>query len=81
MVMKGLCTGLGDENGLAFGDFGEGSVSGAGIVKLGLRLLLPSPDMFSPKEVFFDAAAKGLSLAYAENPDPKKKNRTKFRGL
>lgn len=63
IVMKGLCTGLGEENGLALGDFGEGRVSGAGIVKLGLRLLEPSLDMFSPKEVFFVAAAKGFSLA------------------
>ena len=34
MVMKGLCTGLGDEKGLGLGDFGEGTTRGGGIANV-----------------------------------------------
>ena len=33
MVMNGLCAGLGEENGFAFGDLGEGRTKGGGIEK------------------------------------------------
>jgi hypothetical protein len=35
--MKGLWTGLGDENGFSFGDFGDGICSGGGIFGLAAK--------------------------------------------
>lgn len=64
MVMNGLCTGLGDENGFIFGDFGEGTTSGGGIVKFGRLagidelIVKPAPPADAPNPVRFEVFPK-----------------------
>lgn len=79
--MKGLCAGLGDEKGFAFGDLGEGNVRGGGIENAFLEedalpkevagtavaALVPPPKALL-LELLAIAAANGLDLAYEENP-------------
>ena len=66
--MNGLCTGLGDEKGLSFGDLGEGTTSGGGMTKLGRDAgKLDQPPLLDDEEV--EAETK-LVEAVVEVPKP-----------
>jgi hypothetical protein len=80
IVMKGLCAGLGEENGFALGDFGDGNTNGGGIVNEdrepdALPKLLTGAE---PNGLLFAllarADANGFDFAYDENP-PKQQER------
>jgi hypothetical protein len=79
MVIKGLCAGLGDENGFALGDLGEGRVRGGGIVRdAEFCPLLNDDDGKLPKGLLLVllaiAAAKGFVFAYPEKPPKRQGN-------
>jgi hypothetical protein len=72
--MNGLCAGLGEENGFALGDLGDGNTNGGGIVN-DVREPDALPKLLAgaePNGLLFAllamADANGLDFAYDENP-------------
>ncbi len=79
-----MCTGLGDEKGLGFGDLGEGTTIGGGILKFSRpteEVWLGNIDGGAETEIvspigFFEVFSFKLELeeAFDENPCPNKPN-------